>query len=1728
MDVFRLRDKLVGDYQQYVTSFVNIRDGRIRKRVDEELEAGLLWPEPLIQLNPSFEPGGYVDELLGEGLLHAEADRIFRMKEDRGDSGRRMRLHKHQVDAIRAAKTDQSYVLTTGTGSGKSLAYLVPIVDWVLRRGPGRGIQAIVVYPMNALANSQQQELDKFLNWGYPDGRGPVTFARYTGPDDDETRSRILESPPDILLTNYVMLELILTRPYEKKLVKAAKDLRFLVMDELHTYRGRQGADVAMLCRRVKEACAADDLQYVGTSATLSTEGSYEDHRVEVAGVASQIFGVPVTPANVIGETLQRATPPAVLEDAEFVRRLTERVTGREEPSSDYEAFLQDPRSMWIESTIGLEEEDGRLVRQMPRAITGDEGVAKDLAALTGVSEERAVDAITRQLLEGYTAKNPATGFPAFNFRLNQFISRGETVYATIQSPDTRYITTQGQKYAPESDRQNILSPLTFCRECGQEYYMVWLRRDETMSVQYLTSRGRLADRTDEEGGEAGYLYVSDEIPWPLDEGEVQKRLHDDWLEEKGAGWRVKSHYRKLLPRTLNIAPNGKEDASGVEGQFILTPFRFCLSCSVTYSGHQQSDYGKLTTLGSGGRSTSTTILSLAAIRGLRNEPTLSDKAKKLLSFTDNRQDASLQAGHFNDFIQISLLRSALYKAVAEAADEGLTHDVLPLRVFDALDLHLNLFASDPEVKFAAAEQTKKALRNVIGYRLYRDLRRGWRVTSPNLEQSGLLKIDYESLQELCVADEEWGPRHPALATATAGERETVARTLLDWMRRELAIKVRYLDTQDQEQIQAQSSQRLISPWAIDENETLEYATTVLPRSQRQHDPRDLMYLSSRGGFGQYLGRSGTFDNHPDKLTLEDKEKVIRDLLEVLRVAGLVERVREVKDDVPGYQIPASVLRWRVGDGTEAFRDPIRVPRPPQNGLRTNRFFVEYYKTIAEDAKGLEAHEHTAQVPNEIREEREQAFRAGTLPVLYCSPTMELGIDISELNVVNMRNVPPTPANYAQRSGRAGRRGQPALVFAFCTTGSSHDQYFFRRPHLMVSGQVAPPRIDLANDDLIRSHIQAVWLAETDKSLGKSLVQLLDVAGEDPSLALLDDVEGQLDSPQARERSLERGRRLLATIEEHVADAPWYSDGWLEDVVSKAPKVFDAACDRWRGLYRAARSQFKLQNAVVQDASRPQREKDRAKRLRREAEAQMELLTATEGRMMQSDFYSYRYFASEGFLPGYSFPRLPLSAFIPGRRGFKGRDEYLSRPRFLAISEFGPRAFIYHEGSRYQTEKVILSVEEGEGPDASIITRSAKQCARCGYLHPMREEPGPDLCENCKQELPGAMRNLFRLRNVSTRRRERISSDEEERTRMGFDLRTGVRFATHDGQPSTHTAEVRLNDRTLGKLTYGRAATLWRINLGWTRSRRAEKGLAGFLLDVETGRWARSETEDETSSDDPLGSQQERVIPYVEDSRNCLLLEPRVYERDRETMASLMAALKNAIQVEYQLEEGELAAEPLPDDLDRRLILFYESAEGGAGVLHRLIDDPHALNRVASRALDLCHFDPETGNDLRRAPHAREDCEAACYDCLMSYSNQRDHQFLERMRIRDVLIELKGATVDASPGPLPRPEQLQKLMNTSDSELERKWLRFIDEGGFRLPARGNRLLETCNTRPDFFYDDHTAVIFIDGPYHDGKEGEDAAITRCLEDAGYQVIRFHHAADWSAVVAANPHVFGAGS
>jgi ATP-dependent helicase YprA (DUF1998 family)/very-short-patch-repair endonuclease len=1730
MNVFEMRERLIGNYESFIRSFVEIADPRLKAEVEKSLTSGLLWPSPLIQLNPAFEPGGMIDDLVAEGVLHRTCSEVFRAGKIKDDPfpGHPMRLHLHQDQAIRTARTGANYVLTTGTGSGKSLSYILPIVDHVLRNGSGRGVQAIVVYPMNALANSQLGELAKFLERApFSKDRPPVRVRRYTGQEKREERDELRSNPPDVILTNYVMLELILTRVGEKRLVETAKGLKFLVLDELHTYRGRQGADVAMLCRRLREQLDSPNLQYIGTSATIAGPGTLDEQRREIARVASDLFGAEVRPESVIGETLRRATPAGDTSDQAFLGKLAARVRSAAPPPAAYDAFLADPLSSWIESTFGVRQADGeaRLVRAVPKTI---DAAGTILAAATGVDGAACKDLIRDQLMAGYSQARSPQGRPAFAFRLHQFLSRGDTLYATLEPEAKRFITADALRTAPHDERA-LLFPLTFCRECGQEYYSVARivparGGDPVFEPRDLGDLSKTGELT------PGYLYFSSdpERAWPQADHTTEAvlaRVPEDWKEIRNDSEVLKRSRVEQLPHLEHVNVSGQTDPHGLACFFLANPFHFCLACGVSYANRRGTDRPVLGEVGFGGRSSATTLIATTAVTYLRKESHLDPEAQKLLSFTDNRQDASLQAGHFNDFVQIALVRGSLYAAAAKAGAEGLEYRDLPQRMFEAFEAGLprdadgnpvKLYAAQPDAQYNAKKSTERALRDVLTYRLFLDMKRGWRLSMPNLEQCGLLTVEYESLSDICGTAADWQGTHRCLVAASGAARFEVCRTLLNYLRRELAIQADCLTEQWQEATKRESSQWLVEGWKIDPDEQLVASRHAQPRAKGDDTRSSNVFLTARGTLGRYLRRPG---NIAAGVPLDEVQGIIRDICRVLTRTNLVQTG---KADDPAYQLNAATLRWVPADGTQAFRCPLRVPRSPAAGLRPNPFFVNFYRSAAIDVAGMEGREHTAQVPAEKREEREQAFRAGKLPVMFCSPTMELGVDIADLNAVNLRNVPPTPANYAQRSGRAARSGQPAIVITYCTAGSSHDQYFFQRQEKMVAGSVAPPRVDVANEELVRSHVHAIWLSEAGLNLRDSLRDLL-VLEDQPRMPLTAEVQSHLDDRPALARTRRRAGQLLDSIAAKLSASGWYTPQWLDEVLAQLPERFDRCCDRWRQLYRAAMAQREREHKRENDNSLSPRHKQEARRFRQEAENQRDLLLNqdTSG-SQQSDFYSYRYFASEGFLPGYNFPRLPLSAFIPGRPGSRDQ-EYLNRPRFLAISEFGPKSLVYHEGQRYQVTKVLLPPSDSE---QRLVLHKAKQCRACGYLHPVDGQAQDDRCDLCHAELPAARDRLLRLTNVHTRRRERISCDEDERQKQGFDVRTAFRFQRLGGVPAFTTSEVTGRGASLARLTFGRNAELWRINFGWFRQKIENR--EGFHINEQTGEWV-GDPENRGTDADVDGPQVARVIPFVTDTRNTLLFEP-AGDMPLDFMASLQAALKTAIQVEFQLEDQELAAEPMPGRDIRRQILFFESSEGGAGVLQRLQAEPDALRRVARQALDICHFDPETGADRRRAPRSNEDCSTACYDCLMTYANQPDHQRLNRHLIRDYLLELAQAGVAASPSAAPRAAHYKALMARCESSLERDWLAFLEARNLKLPTAAQQVptsLDGCLTRPDFVYADDMTIVYIDGPMHDfpTRQARDREQEACVNDCGWTVVRFAARDDWEATVAACPGLFG---
>ncbi len=946
MDVFEVHERLISDYDAFTSSLVQVRDERVARHLAAERADKVRWPDPWLSLNPNFETGGTITELVRDGLLHPECERLFRVKTDPDDTGARpLTLHRHQREAIEVARTGRSYVLTTGTGSGKSLTYIVPIVDGVLRNPEPGKIKAIVVYPMNALANSQLHELEKFLTWGVAADAHKVTFARYTGQESQEERERVLNRRPDILLTNYVMLEYLLTRPVERqRLIGAAQGLRFLVLDELHTYRGRQGADVALLVRRLRDACNAPDVQCVGTSATMATSETFAQTQETVADVATRLFGTGIAPDRVIGESLRRATSVPEPGAGELRDSVSTALAGSVRA---YEILTTDPLAGWIETTFGLttEAHTNRLVRQRPVTVPAAAG---RLAQATGLLVERCQAAIQAVLQEGARATDRRTGWPLFAFRLHQFLSKGDTVYVSLEPEQERHVTSQKQVSVP-GHRDKILLPLAFCRECGQEYLVV-ARVTRTEGFSYAARQDQ-----DAAGGDAvnGYLYIRGDQPWPADPLQDGDRLPDSWYDSSadGAAY-VLPRLADYLPREVWLGPDGTECApgEGLRAAYVPSPFRFCLRCRVSYEQARGADFAKLATFAAEGRSSAVTLISTSIVRNLRHQADLPAEAKKLLTFVDNRQDASLQAGHLNDFVQVTQIRGALYRAAREAGGRGLRHDDVAQHVALALDPPLASFAQNPGVKFSQRDYVVGAVRRVLGYRVYSDLERGWRVTMPNLEQTGLLRFDYVDLAESTADDEYWADAHPVLRDDEPPHRAEIARILLDEMRRALAVDVDVLSQEGFERLQQLSDQQLTGEWALPPDEPRVVARTVYGRPGGPGGSRDGVHFTGRSALGRYLRRRREFRNASGPLSTDDAQAIIVSLLRTLERYGQLAVVTQDRDGTSGYRLKSAALIWRAGDGRSGAADPLRktvdrgrhqservLPRPVRGDRRAVR-----------------------------------------------------------------------------------------------------------------------------------------------------------------------------------------------------------------------------------------------------------------------------------------------------------------------------------------------------------------------------------------------------------------------------------------------------------------------------------------------------------------------------------------------------------------------------------------------------------------------------------------------------------------------------------------------------------------------------------------------------------------------------------------------------------------------
>lgn len=1720
MDVFITHNRVISNYKNYLQSFINIKDSKILEYILGETFVKNVIPEPLIQFNPSFQKGKSFEDLISEKIIHPQLPKALGS----------YNLYRHQVEAIRLGVQDKGFVVTSGTGSGKSLTFLATIFNDLFKQveAKKKGVKAILVYPMNALINSQYEEIAKYhINYlesfvgkgvvnkenkslkeiiqeleSLTDRRFPISYNQYTGQEGGDVRNRIKEEQPDIILTNYMMLELIMTRQSEKWMRESMQEnLKYVVYDELHTYRGRQGADVSLLNRRIQTLCE-NDLIFIGTSATMASHGTPLEKKEKVAEVASQIFGKEINASDVINEYLEPCTLGKVVNAFSLAQAIKNDI----DINWDEEQFINNELANWIELNVALKDNNGTLERGKPLNINQ---IVELIHKETSLDKEQ-IKSVLIDLLkwaERINEKNrlAKTRKSFLPFRFHQFISQTGSISVTLEPRATRHIESTDEIFVKKDGVEKKLYPVLFSRYSGYDFICVELNIEkgllEPLSPSNKEAKNKKQEEIDKknpswEDFKYGYIVLDEgEEFWNVDFTDL---VPSEWLNKSGTDFLP--YYKMVMPTPIYFNSEGQFSFDAIypiKGYFMPKKLRIDPTASIVYEDSRTDDFTKLSRLGSEGRSTATSILSYVIIESLMQQ---GEKVQdqKLLSFTDNRQDASLQAGHFNDFYTTIRLRSTLFHAIKNQEKPIEIHEI-PESLYKTLDLRESDYAlypsNDPDFP---DERNIEALKYLLLYRTLQDLKRGWRYTLPNLEQVALLEIDYKNLEKLASLDDRFKDIE-FLNTASVIERYTFIKNILDYFRTNFAFEHRFFN--DIANIETLMRDRLNpnSLWSLDTNEKLDRsAEMVFTIPKKRPYGKYLVSLGVRSNLGKYINRVRQEHGY-SKLKKDEYESYLNEILSKLSPVGIVA-IQDNKSDLTSYKLLADHILWKKGNEEYVSFDETRLNVSDENlKIKPNLFFQKLYKTDFKSfSKELIAKEHTGQIGAQQRIEREEAFRKGEISTLYCSPTMELGIDIANLNIVHMRNVPPNAANYAQRSGRAGRGGQTALVFTYCSTMSPHDVNYFKNAAEMVAGSVQPPKIDLLNEELILSHLNSFVLMNLEISeMTTSVADVLDLSNEQDIFVKNDIFERIiLNINQFKSQFAKDFKKVIESISADLAKSEWFTDQWIEKQVETFPDRFVAAFHRWIRMFQNACTARNKAQAILDNHTykADSEERKNATRQERFARNQIAVLKNEEQKnSSNSEFYVFRYLAAEGFLPGYNFTRLPTRAILG--KSYKDDVEVISRPRSLALAEFGPLNTIYHSGNKFRINRMVVS-------DLDNQLEKLKVSKHTGYAFFNEEAAMANVDPISQKSLQGdafeIYTNVVEFSECEGAPIQKISCIEEERSRSGYEIHSYFNFPK--GIEHSESVVLKVGGEKILQLYFSKTANLFKVNKKAKRSKEDR-----FKIDQRNGAWIQQK---QLEKNPDLIEHTKDIMLYTKDTADVLYLQPLGnLGANPDQIITLSYALKRATEKLFLVEESEIAVSIIGDQ-EKPNILIHEASEGSLGILSQLINNPPKMKEWFEAAYEIIHYDPQT----REETELGKSLPRASYQDLLSYYNQIHHQIIDRRSVREIIEKLMDCDIEVVQGTNnDRDEHYKHLLGAYDknSSTEFKFLKYLYDNDYALPDIAQQNLTDYYISADFVYKNNGnhVFVFVDGSVHDKQEvsADDLNKRTILKNAGYDVI-----------------------
>lgn len=1527
---------IVDFYRRYLLTTFSTNNSIYNEQLKEALnKEKAIADGPYISMSDPFEKGVSLEALAREGIVSKKFIDFPGFHPYRN-------LYLHQEKAIRKAHGGSNLIVTTGTGSGKTESFLIPVFDELLREEEngtlGSGVRTLIIYPMNALVNDQIRRIREIISTN--SNGTSITFGRFTGetvekydeavkiykenestellPNELISREQMRKTPPNILITNYAMLEYMLLRPGDNIIFSQqnAQNWKYIVFDEAHSYTGATGIEVATLMKRVKSMLAKNDMKYMLTSATLGDEKSNK----EILNFAESLCDASFTEDNIVRSKTVRIEPSRELVDLGivFYTQIAEMI--RDNCSDEDIITKITELGHEYDKSISLEENLFELVLHDRfyydvRDVLFNNIISVNQAATRlELSSEDFTDFIA-------VASNALRdGERLFEAKYHMFLRGMEGVYVTLAPSNKLFINKMKTYKETPADEGMAVFEVSFCNNCNALFVIA-----ENSEGGVLVQRSKAVDDYSPE------VYLLDgEFD---DDEEIEDDVTYQVCAKCGAIKRASSttglqcgHEKKYINKLIKVKESGQT-------------LHKCPCC------HSQNGQRSIIRPYYLGAEAATAVIATALYNELPGEEhhvsieevedeffglstkrkvdKVIPKSKQFLAFSDNRQTAAFFSSYLGMTYKSALNKRVICQTVFEKEDQFKAG--MPMKQFvKNLSVEMEKYRLVNEDEDSLTEAWISVLSEISNYKA--------KSSTVNI---GVVSFepDFDEL--------------PPLTKFGFNKEETdnIFRVLCRSMMKEAAIDCGIpFQKADVERFAISGHQKGY------ENHSAGYMLVIGWTPEKNKTNKRKKYLL------KLLKESGVDDSVVERLLdsiwnyLKTKEYLVQRsfgkktayLLDInkfkARKVNKLYKCTECKQITP-YNVRGVCDSSACKGHLEEY--------DYKNDLKDNH----YYKLFTElEMAPMVVKEHTAQLSSKKAYDYQKQFKDKKINVLSCSTTFEMGVDVGSLETVFMRNMPPSPANYAQRAGRAGRSvNAAAYAITFCPN-SSHDLNYYNNPTAMIRGTITPPFFNTSNDKIVLRHIFAsafsfFWKHDANYYT-KTIGEFMEINGFD-------------------------------YLEEYLDDKPEDLKEYLNNVVPyDLHEFFGINGFKWKsilfndnednkGIVNIVKDKYTEELDALNKAATQMQEEQNP----RISQVYRSIKTIKDQRLI--DFLS-----KNGLIPKYGFPvdsvELQSGAFSEVNTSLR-----LSRDLMSAISEYAPESEIVADGKLLKS-RYVRKLSGYEWPKYNYT-----KCDNCQNLNRESYVEKIDICKQCGQPITRRSRQYivpkfgFLLDNEGEKP---VGTNKPERTYRGSIFYIGDENKIEFHEYKVHNHSIILGNSKMDQLAVLNESPFYiceTCGYGHIYEHTIERRIE-FKHKNPNGYYCSSEYLTAYS----LGHEFTTDVAMIRFND----IDISKHDEAWTILYSMIEGLSRSMSIDRNELSGCLSwYRDMNHPNGNYAFVLFDNTPGGAGYVRQLANS-NVLSEMLRKGFSV----------VANCNCGGDEADTCCYSCLCNYYNQRQHDILKR------------------------------------------------------------------------------------------------------------------------------------